>query len=127
MILLDENVAESQRALLLSKRVAARQIGHDIGRKGLKDQQIIPLLHTLDRPTFFTLDADFYDRRLCHQGYCLVHLDVADEAAAEYVRRFLRHREVSTKAKRMGRVFRVSASGLSAWRVHQEQERHISW
>jgi hypothetical protein len=56
----------------LAKRVAARQIGYDVGRKGLKDEQIIPLLHTLDRPTFFTLDTDFYNRRLCHEGYCLV-------------------------------------------------------
>lgn len=127
MILLDENVPESQRALLLAKRVAARQIGYDVERKGLKDEQIIPLLHTLDRPTFFTLDSDFYNRRLCHLGYCLVHLDVAEEAAAEYVRRFLRHRKSNTRAKRMGWVVRVSATGLASWRIHHERENHLAW
>jgi len=65
MNVLDENVPESQRALLRSKRVPLRQIGQEIGRKGMKDDEIIPLLLDCDRPTFFTLDSDFYDRRLC--------------------------------------------------------------
>ncbi len=105
MNLLDENVPESQRALLRSWRVPVRQIGLDIGRKGMKDDEIIPLLHPLDRVTFFTLDGDFYDRRLCHEGYCLVHLDVEEEMVAEYVRRLLRHRALNSKAKRMGASF----------------------
>src|SRR5690348_14734444 len=127
MNILDENIPESQRTLLRSRRVALRQIGQDLGRQGMKDDEIIPLLHRLDRPTLFTLDGDFYDRRLCHVGYCLVHLDVEEEAVADYVRRLLRHRELDTKAKRMGRVIRVSPTGLTLWRVHQEQESHLSW
>ncbi|SRR5260370_23403788 len=75
MNILDENVADSQQSLLRKKRVRLRQIGQDLGRKGMKDDELIPLLHQLDRPTFFTLDGDFYDRRLRHEGYCLVHLD----------------------------------------------------
>jgi hypothetical protein len=69
--------------------LAGRQIGRDLARKGMKDREIIPLLHGLTRPTFFTLDADFYNRRHCHERYCLVHLDVE---AAEFVLRVLRHR-----------------------------------
>ena len=61
MNILDENIPESQRAELRTKRVPVRKIGHDITRKGIKDDQIIPLLHHLDRPTFFTLDGDFCD------------------------------------------------------------------
>jgi hypothetical protein len=102
MNVLDENVPESQRALLRSKRVPLRQVGQDLGRKGMKDRDIIALLHGLDRPTFFTLDGDFYDRRLRHEGYCLVHLDVEEEMAATFVRRLLRHRELNTKAENAG-------------------------
>jgi hypothetical protein len=127
MNILDENIPESQQALLRSRRVALRQIGEDLGRKGMKDDEIIPLLHGLDRPTFFTLDGDFYDRRLCHEGYCLVHLDVEEETAAEYVRRVLRHRELNTKAKRMGCVIRVAPTRLALWCIRQDQERHILW
>ena len=127
MNILDENVPDSQRVLLRNRRIALRQIGLDLGRKGMTDEEIIPLLHSLDRPTFFTLDGDFYECRLCHDGYCLVHLDVEEERAADYVRRLLRHRELNTKAKRMGCIIRVLPTGLALWRIHQEQESHLSW
>jgi hypothetical protein len=127
MNILDENVPASQRALLRSKRVHLRQIGVDLGRQGMKDNELVPLLHQLDRPTFFSLDGDFYDRHLRHEGYCLVHLDVEEETVAEYVLRLLRHRELNTKAKRMGLVIRVLPTGLALWRFHQDQEGHLSW
>jgi hypothetical protein len=88
-----ENISEGQRALLRRKRVARRQMGVDLGRKGRKDDEMIALLHHLDRPTLFTLDGDFCDRRLHHEGYCLVHWEVDDEMAAEHVRPLLRCRE----------------------------------
>ena len=127
MNLLDENVPESQRVLLRSRRLALQQIGRDVGRSGMKDDEIIPLLHQLDKPTFFTLDSDFYDRQLCHNRYCLVHLDVEEDLVAEYIRRLLRHREFNTKAKRMGRIIRASVSGLAVWRAHPEKESCLSW
>ncbi len=127
MNILDENIPESQRTLLRSRRVAIRQIGQDLGRKGMKDDEILPLLHHLDRPTFFTLDGDFYDRRLCHERYCLVHLDIEEETVGDYVRRLLRHRELNTKDKRMGQVIRVLPTGLTLWRIHQEKVSHLSW
>lgn len=127
MNVLDENVPESQRVLLRNQRIAVRQIGQNLGRKGMQDDDLIPLLHRLDRPTFFTLDSDFYRRRLCPEGYCLVHLDVSEEAVAEYVIRVLRHRELNTRAKRMGRVIRVLPTGLTLWRVGRQQEWRLAW
>lgn len=127
MNVLDENVPESQRVLLRQRRVAIRQIGRDLGRIGMKDHEIIPLLQQLNRPTFFTLDSDFYDRRLCHARYCLVHLDVEEEMVAEYVRRLLRHRELNTRAKRLGRVIRVSPTGLALWGIHQDEISSLAW
>jgi hypothetical protein len=127
MNLLDENVSESQRRLLRSRRVSVRQVGLDVGRKGMKDDEIISLLHQSDRLTFFTFDADFYDRRLCHAAYCLVYLDVEDELIAETIRRFLRHRGFNSKVKRMGRVIRAFQTGLTVWRIHEEQEGRLSW
>jgi Domain of unknown function (DUF5615) len=127
MNLLDENVPESQGRLLRSRRISVRQIGLDFGRKGMKDDEIISLLHQSDRLTFFTLDGDFNDRRLCHDGYCLVFLDVEEEMIAETVRRFLRLRALNSKAKRMGRVIRAFPTGLTVWRIHAEQEDHLTW
>ena len=104
MNILDENIPRNQRELLKSWRISIRQIGYDVGRKGIQDDEIIPLLHQMRRPTFFTRDSDFFDRRLCHQRYCLVYMDVNKYEASLFVRRILRHPELDTQAKRMGLV-----------------------
>ena len=127
MNLLDENIIESQRRLLRSWRIAIRHIGYDAGRQGMKDKEIIPFLHQLRRATFFSRDADFYDRSLCHARYCLVHLAVKKDEVAIFVRRFLHHREFDTHAKRMGTVIRVSHTGLSVWRLHATEEMFLEW
>ena len=66
MNVLDENILESQRQSLRGWRIAVRQIGHELGRKGMQDEEIIPFLLTLRQPTFFTRDLGFYSRQLCH-------------------------------------------------------------
>ena len=103
MNILDENIIDNQRRQLKSWRISVLQIGYEAGRKGMKDREIIPFLHQQSQPTFFTRDDDFYDRKLCHVGYCLVYLDVRKEEAATFIRRLLRHRAFKTKAKRMGK------------------------
>lgn len=62
MIVLDENVVDGQRELLGRKHVRARQIGFDVGRKGMLDSDILPFLIRQPRPTFFTQDHGFYNR-----------------------------------------------------------------
>jgi hypothetical protein len=127
MNLLDEHVPEDQRRLLRSWRVPVRQIGYDVGRKGMKDPEIIPLLLRFRRSTFFTLDFDFYERKFCHRRYCLVCMEVGQHAAAAFVRRFLRHPEFDTVAKRMGKVIRLSSVQLVTWALRMEQEVVFEW
>ena len=119
MIVLDENFPESQRQLLKAWRIPVRQIGVEISRKGIQDDEIIPLL--------FTLDSDFFSRRLCHARYCLVCVDVAPYEAAAFVRRFLRHQDFDTEAKRTGAVVRLSHAGIFLWRLHVEEEARLDW
>ena len=127
MNILDENILESQRQTLRSWRIRVRQIGKDVDRKGMKDDELIPFLLDQRRPTFFTRDLGFYERTLCHGRYCLVCLAVGQYEAATFVRRLLRHPEFNTQAKRMGAVVRISSAGLQVWRLHAEQEVHLSW
>ena len=80
----------------------------------MKDEDdILPLLHRLRRPTLLTLDRDFYKPKWRHPGYCLVWFDVYDDEAAYFIRRFLRHPEFRTQAKRMGKIIEVRHGGLS--------------
>jgi len=127
MNLLDENIIESQRQALRGRRIAVRQIGVDAGYKGMSDHDVLPLLHGLSRPTFFTRDDHFYDRRLCHRGYCLVFLDVSDDEVAAHVALTLRHPELNTWAERAGIVARVSTQGICLWGVHGENEVDLRW
>ncbi len=127
MIVLDENFPESQRQLLRSWRIRPQQIGYETGRKGMQDEEIIPFLHQLRRPTFFTLDDDFDRRELCHAGYCLVFINAGQYEAASFVRRVLRHTQFYTQAKRMGTVMRVSPMGITVWYLHAEEELFVEW
>ena len=127
MIVLDENFPESQRQLLRGWRFHIHQVGYEVGRKGLTDVEIIPLLLQLRSPTFFTLDSDFYKPKLCHSRYCLVHVDVGQYEAATFIRRFLSHSKYNTKNKRKGGVMRVSHTGISMWRLHAEKEEFYNW
>jgi hypothetical protein len=125
--ILDENVFESQRTLLREWRVPARQIGDDLGRKGMTDHEIIRLLHHLRNPTLFTRDMDFYRAKLCHEKYCLVWLEVGPLRVAKFARRVLRHRGFDTHAKRMGKVIGVSPTRLSVWSRHAAQAILLPW
>ncbi len=126
MTVLDENIPESQRALLRAWRIRARHIGAELGAKGLQDDQVTPLLQSLGRVTFFTLDKDFANARLCHPSYCLVYLDVEDDEVAAFVRRLLRHPDLNTRAKRMGAVVRASHARPRIWR-RNAVERLLPW
>lgn len=59
MNVLDENIIDNQRRQLMSWRMRIHQIGFEVGRKGMKDREVIPFLHQLKQPTFFTRDDDF--------------------------------------------------------------------
>jgi hypothetical protein len=124
---LDENIIDSQRQRLRQWRIAVRQVGHEVGRPGMKDQEIITLLHGLRRPTFFTRDDDYFAPRLCHSRYCLAYLAVAKDEVALFVRRFLRHQDFETVAKRMGVVVRLSQVGMVVWRGDVKHAVHIAW
>ena len=127
MNILDENILESQRQILRSWRIRVYQIGYDVSRKGIQDDEIIPFLLQQRRPTFFTRDLGFYDRRLCHARYCLVCLAVGQYEVAVFARRLLRHPEFRTQGRRMGAVIRVSSAGLQVWRLRVEQEVFVPW
>jgi hypothetical protein len=125
--ILDENIPAPQRELLKSSRISVRQIGYDIARKGIQDDEIIPFLQQLRHPTFFTRDLGFFDRMLCHRGYCLVCMAVEKFEAAFFVRQVLRHPELDSQAKRMGVVVRASTKGLSVWRLHAQVSEYLDW
>ena len=127
MLVLDENLPADQQQLLRKWRIHFRFIGVDVAASGAEDENLIPLLHRLPHPTFFTLDRDFYRRDWAHPNYCLVWLDVRRREAAEFIRRFLRHPSFDTQAKRMGIVARVHAAGVIYWQTGKRSSQSLFW
>ncbi len=127
MNILDENIPKPQRQLLERWRIPVRQIGYNLGRRGMQDDEIIPFLQQLRRPTFFTRDEGFYDKQLRHSRYSLVYLAVEKSESAIFVRRLLRYPQLNTQVKRMGLVIRASSAGLSLWRLRLAEEFWLDW
>lgn len=128
MILLDHNIPEGQAEQLRRWRVHFRQIGFEVGRPEWDDQEeVLRYLHAAKQVTFFTRDLGFFRRRLCHQNYCLVALTVPVLETASYIRRLLRHPVLKTKAKRQGKVVRVSTEKIALWQTGQERLLSIGW
>lgn len=93
----------------------------------MTDEQVLPFLRRLRRPTFFTRDEDFFDRRLYHGRYALVYLAVQRVEAAVFVRRHLSHPLLDTQAKRMGAAIRVARAGLSVRRPPAPEQVFLRW
>lgn len=127
MLVLDENLPAGQRLWLRKWRIRFRVVGAEVGACGDADENLIPALHRLPQPTFFTLDRDFYCPGLAHSGYCLVWLDVRLGLAAEFIRRFLRHPRFDTQSKRLGLAVRVHDEGVHFLRVADRREDSIAW
>jgi len=127
VIVLDENIVNGQRLLLESWNIAARQVGLDVGRKGVKDEEIVVLLRRLRQPTFFTRDLGFYDPALRHQHYTIVVAAVGQYELAAFVRRFLHHSEFATHANRAGKIVRIASSGIARWQLRRQQEMFVDW
>ncbi len=117
MYLLDENITKDQKDLLEKWRFNVKQIGVDIATKGIQDIQIITLLQQLHGVLFLTRDTDFFKQNYCHKHYCIVYLDVEKTETAYFIRKFLKHPDFNTTAKRLGKVVKVNQTLIQFYSV----------
>lgn len=129
MLIIDENISEVEVWRLREWRIHVRLVS-EVAVKGIADENIIPVLHRLKRPTFFTKDRGFWDRKFVHPGYCIVLLDIPEHEGqlAEYTRRFLRYPVFASNARRMGRIIRVHVQAIEFWeRGPLKKARRLNW
>ena len=129
MLVIDENISEIEVWRLREWGVAVRQIGIEVARLSISDENILPVLHRLNRPTFCTRDRDFWKPGLRHAGYCLVFLDIMEHEGeiAAAIRRFLRHPAFRTHAQRMGKVVRLHHDGMHYWALGDAVPHSAAW
>ena len=127
MNVLDENVPRDQADLLRQWGIRFRSISRDLGYQGIHDDDILPLLLSLKKPTLLTRDEDFFGRNFAHPRYCLVWFDVAVEETAFFIRRFLRHPDFRANARRLGKVIRVHVRQVEYWTKDAERLSEVEW
>jgi hypothetical protein len=125
---LDHNIPNDQAAQLQRRRIRFRQIGFEVGRPEWDDQQeILRFLHATKQITFFTRDLGFFRAPLRHANYCLVVLTVPVLETVQYISKLLRHPHFNTRAKRNGRVIRVSTKSITFWEIGRQQQSTVHW
>ena len=128
MIILDHNIPEDQAQQLRRQRIHFWQIGFEVGRPEWDDlQEILRFLHATKQITFFTRDLGFFRGRLCHSNYCLVVLTVPVLETADYIRKVLRHPDFKTRAKRNGKVMKVSTDRITFWETGRQRQSTTRW
>lgn len=128
MIVLDHNIGEDQSQLLRDWRIHFKQIGVEAGRPEWDDfQEILRYLHDHKQATFFTRDFDFFEPQLRHANYALIVIAGPIKETAALIKRLLRHPEFKTKAKRCGKVIRLSPRVISWWEIGTDKHLNLLW
>ncbi|MGH7798132.1 MAG: hypothetical protein ACREQ2_24990 [Candidatus Binatia bacterium] len=128
MIILDHNIPNDQAEQLRRHRIHFRQIGFEVGRPEWDDQQeILRFLHASKQITFFTRDLGFFRARLRHANYCLVALTVPVLETSLYISKLLRHPHFNTRAKRNGKVMKVSTKSINFWEIGRQRQSIVRW
>ena len=105
MIILDENIIDSQRTQLINWGYHIKQIGYELGEKGVLDEAIIPLLEKNKDFILFTRDKGFYNPKNTGKGFSIAVLFINQNEVASFIRRFLKHSQFNTHAKRNEKFF----------------------
>ena len=127
MFILDENISNIERLKLLKLNIKVKQIGVDINVKGIQDEDIIPFLHSLKDPTFFSWDSDFYNNKFIHKDYCLVYLDTNKKVIAKFINKFLNLHIFDTKEKRKGKIIKMTPTRIKWHEINYEKELIYLW
>jgi hypothetical protein len=131
MILLDENV--HQQSLMASiaawYRGQVRSLTRLRPNTLIKDEAIPIVLRRVRQPTFVTTNiADFWRRAPAHSRHRIVCVALPNERLHELpslLCQLLRLPEFNTKAKRMGKVIRVSPSQLQSYERQRDHTAHV--
>jgi len=128
VIILDHNIPADQAQQLRRQRIHFRQIDFEVGRPEWDDlQEILRFLHATKQIMFFTRDLGFFRARMCHSNYCLVVLTVPVLETAYYIRKVLRHPDFKTRAKRNGKVMKVSTDRITFWETGWQRQSTTRW
>jgi len=129
-IILDEHIDRRRVLYPLRAWITAASVVDLFPNQVIKDDRIPSLLRQLKQPTFVTIDAIFWQRKLLNPHYCLIYFALAKWQQSQIpflLRRLFHLPPFKTKAARMGKVIRVSTAHIDYWQWKDEQSHHLTW
>jgi hypothetical protein len=94
------------------------------------DDRVAEILLEVVKPTFVTIDRDFWDRRLCHPDYCILCFDLRDDQQnllPRWLRALVQQKGFDTRAARMGKVARVGPKRIDFFEHLAAHVKHLDW
>jgi hypothetical protein len=94
------------------------------------DERVPAILLSLKQPTFVTIDHSFWNRELCHPHYGILYFSLSireQDLIPDLLRALLRRPEFDTRAKRMGKVARISTAAIDYWQFQGQDLHSITW
>jgi len=131
MIIFDENVHQQRLMETVAAWYHGRVVSITALRSGtiIRDDAIPTLLQRMRQPTFMTTNVtDFWRRVPAHSRYSIVCVALPNNRLSELpplLRRLFNVSEFKTKARRMGKVVRVSHRQIHYYAMHAEHIIHI--
>jgi hypothetical protein len=96
----------------------------------IKDERVPTLLRRVSRPTFLTIDDDFWSKSYRDSHYGVIIFGLRDYEQSDLpvlLRRLLRLPEFRTRAMRMGKIARVNREEIRWWQVGDDTEHIVHW
>jgi hypothetical protein len=129
-LILDDQLNVGRLLPPIRKWTTAQRLGELRPHQRILDDRVPEILRTLKQPTFVTIDQDFWDRDYCHLGYCILYFALRSEEQERIpglLRALLRRPDFRSRARRMGKVARISPSSIDYWQFQGQDLQRLAW
>jgi len=97
------------------------------GLSGTINKRFFAICIRPNKSRFSLVTWGFFRAPLRHANYRLVALTVPVLETADYIAKFLRHPQFNTRAKRNGKVIKVSTKSINFWAIGRQQHGTVRW
>ena len=126
-IILDDQLFDVEVLIPLARWITVARLRSLRPSEVIKDERVPAILRELRQPTFVTIDAGFWERKLRDPKFAILFFALTHEQQdklPELLRTLFRLDDFKTKSARMGKVARVSTIGVEYWQVGDEKLHH---
>jgi hypothetical protein len=129
-LILDDQLNIRKVLPALQKWITAQRLQELRPGEVILDDRVPEILRTLKQPTFITIDQDFCDHRWSDPNYAILYFDLRNDQQKQLpalLRALFRRSEFRTRAKRMGKVARISATTIAWWQFAKTDLQQVAW